>query len=37
MVADRYMKDQLIGIMADKLDSERVFVTDGQMDRHLRF
>ena len=37
MMADRYLRDQEIGIMADRLDSERprVFLlqTDGQTDR----
>ena len=34
MMADRYLRDQQIGIMADKLDSERLRgFCDGRTDR----
>ena len=36
MMADMYLRDQEIGMMADRLDSERLrgFVTDRQTDGH---
>ena len=38
MMADRYLRDQQIGIMADRLDSERLRgFCYGLTDGHLRF